>query len=573
MATATYPYDPAGDATTNRIVNELHNVQPVGNISDASFIIPRAAPFFLNSLKIKKGNTANAEVLLEGIHYITTHHFVSMSYLLGTPLYSSITFLNRNYSGNVYLDYQSIGGDFVLNSYAGVEELTRQVYSVYSVTWEQVAGLIQGLPPTSHFMAGSDTTGYGELVDSVKFLAATIRDKANGGASESGIGARLDAHLTSSTSHTKDQVGLNRVENYAIATNAEARSGSVGNKYVTPLLVMVAIKYYLDQAGISSTPVSIETLMLNYTNLASRVTGVNDNLNTVTNNLTNLAGQVDSIVIQMGDIKTEFLNNINNTNQQVDLISRELLQIATNVEDIKQDIFFNETEIVETNRKLDNLTQALEETDATVKGFTATIKTLTEAVDKLNPSKNPEKSQFFLGGFHKIIIPGGCKAKVTMIGAVSNGNTDPDTKLFEGSKYESSSNSYYAVIPNPNSPVATVPGGVSGTLTGRIPSHSLPNAVIRSGNNAALFSTNAEGVTYTGGDGHVVNSVTYGTGITGSPTVASAGASLLETTINNATTTPLIYHVYVGEGQVRTTLAGLVRINSGICIVELTVNP
>ena len=55
--------------------------------------------------------------------------------------------------------------------------------------------------------------------------------------------------------------------------------------------------------------------MVNYTNLASRVTGVNDNLNTVTNNLTNLAGQVDSIVIQMGDIKTEFLNNINNTDQ------------------------------------------------------------------------------------------------------------------------------------------------------------------------------------------------------------------------------------------------------------------
>lgn len=572
MATATYPYDPAGDATTNRIINELHNVQPVGNVSDASFIIPRAAPFFLNSLKIKKGTTANAEVLLEGIHYITTHHFVSMSYLLGTPLYSSITFLNRNYSGNVYLDYQSIGGEFVLNSYAGVEELTRQVYSVYSVTWEQVAGLIQGLPPTSHVMAGSDTTGYGELVDSVKFLAATIRDKANGGASESGIAARFDAHLTAGTAHTKDQVGLNRVENYAIATNAEARAGGAGNKYMTPLLVMAAIKHYLDQAGIATAPVSIETLMLNYINLAGRVTGVNDNLNTVTNNLTNLAGQVDGIVIQMGDIKSEFLNNINNTNQQVDLIARELLQISTNVEDIRQDIFFNETEIVETNRKLTMLTEALVATDVTVNGFTTTIKELTEVVDKLNPSKNPEKSQFFLGGFHKVIIPANCKAKVTMIGAVSNGNTDPDTKLFEGSKYESSTNTYYAVIPNPNSPVATVPGGVAGTLVGRVPSHSLPNAIIRSGNSAALFSTTAEGITYTGGDGHIVNSVTYGTGITGSPQAASAGASFLETTINNATTTPLIYHVYVGEGRVSTTLAGLTRINSGICIVELTKN-
>ena len=572
MATATYPYDPAGDASTNLITNELHNVQPVGNITDASFIIPRAAPFFLNSLKVKKGNTANAEVLLEGIHYITTHHFVSMSYLLGTPLYSSITFLNRNYSGNVYLDYQTVGGQFVLNSYTGVEELTRQVYSVYSVTWEQVAGLIQGLPAYDHKMSGEDTTGYGELVDSVKLLAATIRDKTNGGAAETGTGARLDAHLNASTAHTKDQVGLNRVENYAVATNAEARAGSANNKYMTPLLVLAAIKYYLDQAGISTAPVSIETLLLNYTNLAGRVTGVNDNLNTVTNNLTNLASQVDGLVIQLNDNKVEFLNNINNTNQQVDLMSRELLDAATNIEDLKQDIFFSENEIAETNRKLINLVDALALTDKTVGTFEAAIKALTTAVDNMDSSKNPEKSQFFLAGFHKFIIPAGCKAKVTLIGAVTTGNTDPDTKLYEGSKYESSSNTFYSVIPNVNSPVATVPGGVSGTLVGRVPSHSLANAVVRSGNSAALASSNTEGVTYTGGDGMVVNSVTYGTGITGSPAAASAGASYLETTINNATTTPLIYHVFVGEGRVNTTLSGLVRINSGICIVELTKN-
>lgn len=572
MATAIYPYDPAGDASTNLITNELHNVQPSGDVNDATFIIPRAAPFFLNSLKIKKGNTANAEVLLEGIHYITTHHFVSMSYLLGTPIYSSITFMNRNYSGNVYLDYQTLGGQFVLNSYAGVEELTRQVYSIYSVTWEQVAGLIQGLPPTDHKMAGTDTTGYGELVDAVKMLAATVRDKTNGTVGESDSAARLEAHLNASTSHTKEQVGLNRVENYAVATNAEARSGSVGNKYMTPLLVAVAIKYYLEQSGIATAPVSIETLMLSYNNLASRVTGVNDNLNTVTNNLTNLAGQVDGIVIQLNDNRIEFTNNINNVNQQIDLISRELLDASTSIEDLKQDIFFNENEILETNRKLGNLTTQLESTERVVSEFDNSIRLLGESLDKLDPSKNPEKLQFFLGGFHRLVIPAGCKAKLTLVGAVTTGDTDPDTKLYEGSKYDSSSNTFYSVIPNPNSPVAIVPGGVSGTLNGRVPSHSLSNAVVRSGNSAALLSTTSDGVTYTGGDGMVVNSVAYGTGISGTANAASAGAALLETTINNATTTPIVYHVYVGQGKATTTLTGLVRTTSGICLMELTKN-
>ncbi len=572
MATATYPYDPTGDASTNFISNELHNVQPPANINDASFIIPRAAPFFLKSLKVKKGTTANAEVLLEGVHYMVTHHFVSMSYVLGTPLYSSITFLNRNYSGNVFLDYQTIGGQFVLDSYTGVEELTRQVYSIYSVTWEQVAGIIQGLPPYDHKMSGSDTTGYGDLVDSVKYLAATIRDKTTGGTGETGTAARLDAHLTAVNSHTKDQVGLGRVENYAIATNAEARAGTVNNKYITPLLVNVAIKYYLEQVGLNTAVVTIENLVTNYNNLANRVTGVNDNLNTVSNNLGNLASQVDTLAINLQDTRVEFLNNVNNANQMVDLLARDLLNVKVNVEDLGQDIVFNENEIAETNRKLDLLKDSLDLTNKTISGFDTAITDLTNSVAKLDPSKNPEKVQYFLGGFHKFIIPAKCKAKIVLVGAVTNGDTDPDTKLFEGSRYDNTNNSYYAIIPNMASAVATAPGGISGTLSGRVPSHSLPNAIVRSGNSAALQNTTPDGVTYTGGDGIVINSVTYGTGINGSPTQASAGAAYLEATINNATSTPLIYHVFVGQGKTSTTIAGLTRVNSGICVVELTKN-
>lgn len=572
MATATYPYDPTGEASTNRISNELQNIQPPADVTDASFIIPRAAPFFLNSLKVKKGNTANAEVLLEGIHYIPTHHFVSMSYVLGTPIYSSITLLDKNYEGKVYLDYQTIGGNYVLDSYTGVEELTRQVYSVYSVTWEQVAGLIQGLPPTDHKMAGADTTGYGEMIDAVRYLAATIRDKSTGTGGTSDAAARLEAHLQSSTAHSKDQVGLSRVENYAIATNAEARAGSANNKYVTPLLVLVAIKYYLEQAGIATTPVQLETLLINYNNLATRLTGVNDNLNTTSNNITHLASQLDNLANLLGDVRSEFTNNVNSANQQLDLLSRDLLNIKAQAEDLSQDIFFNENEINETNRKLANVETALKGVQTEIEKFTTNIKNISDTVDKLDPAKNPEKVQYFLGGFHKFVIPANCKAKITMVGAVTTGNTDPDTKLYEGSKYDSSNNSYYTVIPNINSPIATAPGGVSGTLTGRVPSHSLPTAVMRTGNSAALQTTTAEGVTYTGGDGQIVNSVAYGTGISGATTVASAGGSFLETTINNATATPLTYHVYVGEGRLSTTLGGLVRITSGICVVELTKN-
>lgn len=572
MATATYPYDHSGEASTNMISNELHNVQPPADVTDASFIIPRAAPFFINGLKVKKGNTANAEVLLEGIHYITTHHFVSMSAVLGTPIYSSITFLDRNYSGTLYLDYQTLGGQFVLDSYTGVEELTRNVYSIYSVTWEQVSGLIQGLPPQDHNMPGADTTSYGDMVDAIKLLAASIRSK-EGGSGDTGVGSRLDAHLDATTSHTKNQVGLGRVENFGIATNTEAKAASVNTKYMTPLLVLVTLKYYLEQAGIATTPQQLETLLINYNLIASRITGVNDNLNTVSNNLTNLASQVDGLVITLGDTRSEFINNINSANQSIDSLARELLDVKAGSEDLSQDIFFNANEIEETNRKLTELEKTLVATNLTVSGFANNITNIINGLDKIDPIKNPDKFQIYLTGFHKFSVPPGWRAKVTLIGAVTTGNTDPDTKLYEGTKYDSSNNSYYAVVPNINSPVATAPGGVAGTLVGRTPSHSLPNAVVRTGNPAVLQSSTSEGISYTGGDGQVINSVTYGLGITGSPAAASAGASMLETTFNNTATTALTYHVYVGEGKAVTTLSNLVKTTSGICVVELTKNP
>lgn len=58
--------------------------------------------------------------------------------------------------------------------------------------------------------------------------------------------AEIEAKLTgviTSHSHTvtKSDVGLGSVENYAVATQAEAEAGTVNNKYVTPLRASQAI--------------------------------------------------------------------------------------------------------------------------------------------------------------------------------------------------------------------------------------------------------------------------------------------------------------------------------------------
>ncbi len=62
-------------------------------------------------------------------------------------------------------------------------------------------------------------------------------------------GDAITSHTTNySNPHqvTKAQVGLESVENYAVATTAEAQAGTVNNKYMTPLRVKEAINFIAD---------------------------------------------------------------------------------------------------------------------------------------------------------------------------------------------------------------------------------------------------------------------------------------------------------------------------------------
>src|SRR5690606_14798302 len=58
------------------------------------------------------------------------------------------------------------------------------------------------------------------------------------------VDGRLDAHIADKNNPhgvTKAQVGLGSVENYGVATQAEAEAGTVNNKYMTPLRTKQAI--------------------------------------------------------------------------------------------------------------------------------------------------------------------------------------------------------------------------------------------------------------------------------------------------------------------------------------------
>lgn len=307
MATSSYlyPYDPTGAASTNKIVAENHTVQPPNNISDASFVIPRAAPFFGDSLIVRTGPTEASTRLEEGTDYYLTHSFVTLSYLLARPIYGSITLINRNYSGDIFLTYQTPGGEFVLDSYSIIEERTRSLYSVFMVTWEQVAGNFPQLPPYDHKMAGDDTTGWGAVVDSINGLAAVIGlssgTSGTGGSGGDGSYAALQAHMKANTAHTKAQVGLSNVDNYKTANEADVLALST-RTFMTPAMT----KYYLDNTVYVT---QLQTARQDITDLKTRTQNL-ENANVQQSDAIALVNQSLNLLAEAQDVLREDTDNL-----------------------------------------------------------------------------------------------------------------------------------------------------------------------------------------------------------------------------------------------------------------------
>lgn len=142
-----YPLDTTGTANTNLITNETHNVNTPATLEDIGFIVPRAAPFFKEGLIVKNGTTT----WQEGVHYFLGHHFVEASLKFGKAIYGSIVIIDRNFTGTLNLQqYQTLGGEFLLDDYSIVENLTRSQFRILTVTWSQIVGLPAGFAPLPH---------------------------------------------------------------------------------------------------------------------------------------------------------------------------------------------------------------------------------------------------------------------------------------------------------------------------------------------------------------------------------------------------------------------------------------
>lgn len=228
-----YPLDLTGTQPSNRIKNEKHTVSPPSQITQASFIVLRACPFFADNIVIKDGITATARTLAFGEDYILTHKSIALTMLTKKPVYASIMFKDRNYTGSVYVTYNTVGGEYNLPDYTIVEKLTRQKYVLTHTSFDQIVGLPAAYPNPPHQHDPTDLVGMSTVVDKMAEIAAAIRSTQG---SYGLLNTVVNGHINSAVAHTSAQVGLGNVKNYDIAVDSDFPLRAA-DKYATAVTV------------------------------------------------------------------------------------------------------------------------------------------------------------------------------------------------------------------------------------------------------------------------------------------------------------------------------------------------
>lgn len=234
-----YPFDPTGKAASNKVVGEQQILSPP-SWTDFYFIIPKMAPFFREGLKLV--HMPSGRELVEGIDYHLTHQFKDATIGTAKPVYGSITFLDKQLTGVVSLTYQTLGGRWILDEQKIIEILSNTKLNPRITTWEQViGGMPVKFPPIDHEWHVDDLIGMKEVVDATIAIAEALG--AEGGVGESHIADRNNPHRV-----TKAQVGLDKVENYPVASREEAEQGVANNRYMTPERTKQAIQVQVASA-------------------------------------------------------------------------------------------------------------------------------------------------------------------------------------------------------------------------------------------------------------------------------------------------------------------------------------
>lgn len=234
-----YPFDYTGEATTNRVANELHVIPP--GKKDKIFTLLEGAAFS-RSIKLHYGD---GTPLRPWIDFQPVNLYPEATAAVAEACTGMVKILNESVSGYIYADYQVVGTKYGHNSQAVEDLLWSATKDERAVFWPDIEDRPSVFPPTPHHHdIFNDTYGWNARILLVDAWTTEVLENADGSRLkgietaaalvESYLDKRfghinelIDTHAETEHAHaeTKKQVGFSALVNIPTATVDQARNG------------------------------------------------------------------------------------------------------------------------------------------------------------------------------------------------------------------------------------------------------------------------------------------------------------------------------------------------------------
>ena len=242
------PFDPTGEAVTNKVTAELHIVAATGTRA----FVPSRGSYFTRGMVLR--NQATGLDLTPDVDYRPVHMNIDASLRVSEEVNSVVLILPTCNATQVEMDYQAIGGEYS-TSVSAIEQLLESLdLDNRTIHWGDIINPPEYFPPTSHPHDVGDLYGFEYVVAALLQISRAIllgdqaafdelrqyvdmQDTALRNLFIS-LETLFDEHINNTSNPhntTKAQVGLSNVDNYATANQAQAEAGTANNLFMTPL--------------------------------------------------------------------------------------------------------------------------------------------------------------------------------------------------------------------------------------------------------------------------------------------------------------------------------------------------
>lgn len=256
-----YPLDPTGTNPDNLVVDEPHTL-PARQIRA---VATEYGAFYTESMVVV--DAATNLPLDKGVQYYAAELYEVPTGMFGKEVCAIILITDPSVSPNIRITYQAVGGEYSRSVTAIIQQIEALNLDDRPVEWGAIINKPSEYPPSHHLHDLGDIYGFEYMVHALDRIRDAIlrgddishdtiyqyidsRDNYIIGLIQ-GQSDALAAHIADQNNPhhvTKAQVGLDLVQNFPVATDAEAQAGLATNRYMTPYATKLAIQQLIPDA-------------------------------------------------------------------------------------------------------------------------------------------------------------------------------------------------------------------------------------------------------------------------------------------------------------------------------------